>query len=103
MTEILSSHLGGVSGLTDAFQNSTAGSEAISGPSFSSVLSDALAGYREADHEGDMATLQLLTGRTDDLSNTLIAAKKAEIALSLTVAVRDKAIEAYKEIMNMQV
>jgi flagellar hook-basal body complex protein FliE len=50
-----------------------------------------------------LSTLELLTGNTDDLANTMISAQKSELAVNLTVAIRNKAIEAYKEIMNMQV
>ena len=71
--------------------------------SFASVLSDALDQYGQIDNEGDYTTLHLLTGSTDDLSSALISTEKAEIALNLTVAVRNKAVEAYKEIMNMQI
>lgn len=70
---------------------------------FARVLSEALEQYRQVDNGGDYATLDLLSGSTRDLSSALIATEKAEIALSLTVAVRNKAVEAYKEIMNMQV
>jgi hypothetical protein len=47
----------------------------------------------------------LIPGRSFDARQacTLIATEKAEISLNLTVAIRNKAIDAYKEIMNMQV
>lgn len=71
--------------------------------SFSDVLSRMLEQYNQVDNQGDLATLSLLSGGTDDLSGAMIATEKAEIALNLTVAVRNKAMDAYKEIMNMQV
>ncbi|MGI5935653.1 MAG: flagellar hook-basal body complex protein FliE [Oscillospiraceae bacterium] len=73
------------------------------GSDFASVLNNALDKYRELNTENDIATLDLLTGNTDNLSDMLIATKKAEIALNLTVQIRNKAMEAYKEVMNMQV
>jgi len=45
----------------------------------------------------------LLTGETDSIHTPVIAGQKAELALSLAVQVRNKVIEAYHEIMNMQV
>jgi flagellar hook-basal body complex protein FliE len=73
------------------------------GNDFASILSNAIENYRELNTESDIATLDLLAGNTDNLSDVLIATKKAEIALNLTVQIRNKAMQAYKEIMNMQV
>lgn len=71
--------------------------------SFASVLEDALEQVNEVDQESNYASLDLLAGKTDDLSDTMITMEKAELAIQLTAAVRNKAVEAYKEIMNMQV
>lgn len=71
--------------------------------SFSDVLSHMMEQYNQVDNQGDLATLSLLSGGTDDLSGAMISTEKAEIALNLTVAIRNKAMDAYKEIMNMQV
>lgn len=57
----------------------------------------------ETNKENNLLSLNLLSGNLDDLSSVMIASEKAEIALSLTVAIRNKAIEAYKDIMSMQV
>lgn len=70
---------------------------------FSKALMDALDKYKELDNKSDVSTLDLLTGNVEDSSSVMIASEKAEIALNLTVAIRNKAIDAYKEIMNMQV
>lgn len=89
----------GVSGAAPAAKPARSNSDT----SFSDALSDALDRYRQIDNEGDYATLNLLSGNTDDLSQAMIATEKSELALDFTVAVRNKAVEAYKEIMNMQV
>ncbi|NLT14804.1 MAG: flagellar hook-basal body complex protein FliE [Clostridiales bacterium] len=70
---------------------------------FKEVLYDAIDRFERVGDENAMSTLELLTGNTDDLANTMISAQKSEIAVNLTVAIRNKAVEAYKEIMNMQV
>ncbi len=41
-------------------------------------------------------------GLTENAHDLTIAQNKASTALTYTVAVRDKVLEAYKEIMNMQ-
>ncbi|SCX08531.1 flagellar hook-basal body complex protein FliE [Lachnospiraceae bacterium YSD2013] len=42
-------------------------------------------------------------GKTENAHDLMIALNKASTALQYTVAVRDKFMEAYKEIMNMQI
>jgi flagellar hook-basal body complex protein FliE len=98
----LSGILSGLDRVSRASQEKTNASE-DGGGSFADALADALEQYRAVDNAGDEATFALLSGGTEDLSDTLIATEKAELALNLTVAVRNKAVEAYKEIMNMQV
>lgn len=46
--------------------------------------------------------IKLALGETDSTHDLAIALQKASTALQYTVAVRDKFIEAYKELMNMQ-
>lgn len=46
--------------------------------------------------------IKLALGETDSTHDLAIALQKASTALQYTVAVRDKFIEAYKEIINMQ-
>ena len=42
-------------------------------------------------------------GKVDDIHKPIIAMEKASIALELLVQVRNKAVEAYQEIMRMQI
>jgi len=45
----------------------------------------------------------LLAGEVDDLAQVMINATKSEVALNLVVQVRNRVVEAYQEIMRMQV
>ncbi len=47
-------------------------------------------------------TQDAVLGRIDNLHDVMIAAEKARTAMNLTLEVRGKALEAYKEIMRMQ-
>lgn len=70
---------------------------------FQDILTDAMraAGEAEAaDHAGAQA---LLTGGVDDIAGVVIASQKADIALRLTVQIRNRIVEAYNEVMRMQV
>ena len=45
----------------------------------------------------------LAAGEVEDISQVVIAGQKAEIALQLTMQVRNRALSAYQELMRMQV
>jgi flagellar hook-basal body complex protein FliE len=71
--------------------------------SFSDVLKDAIQQSEDLNTQSNADTLNLLSGNTDDMAGLLMDAKKSELALNLTIAIRNKAVDAYKEIMNMQI
>ena len=51
----------------------------------------------------EAAQIEFALGKADNPHDMQIAAKKALTALQYTTAVRDKMLDAYKEIMNMQI
>ena len=53
--------------------------------------------------QADQSMLQANTGGPVDLHDVMISMEKADISLRLMVQVRNKAVDAYKEIMRMQV
>lgn len=71
--------------------------------SFTDILSEVIDNAKEAEKSAEAQNVALLTGETDDLHTPLIEAQKAELVLSLAVQVRNKVIEAYNEVMRMQV
>lgn len=80
------------------------GGEADSaGKSFADTLNTAIQNVNELQKSSDKAMQNLATGRTDNVADVMIAAEKADIALKLMVQVRNKMIDAYQEIMKMQV
>lgn len=54
-------------------------------------------------NKAESAEIQFALGLSKNTHDLQIAQEKANVALQYTVAVRDRAIEAYKEIMNMQI
>ncbi len=74
--------------------------------SFDSIFSNALQMVNETNdyqNSAESAEIQFALGESTSTHDLLIAQEKANIALSYTVAVRDKVLDAYKEIMNMQI
>jgi flagellar hook-basal body complex protein FliE len=69
------------------------------GNAFTQAL-DALQGTQNA---ADVLSQAAATGNLTDIHNYTIAATEAQLTTELTVAVRDRAVEAFNEIMRMQV
>jgi flagellar hook-basal body complex protein FliE len=46
---------------------------------------------------------QFLNGETEELHNTVLATQKAELQFEMFLQVRNKVVNAYQEIMKMQV
>ena len=74
-----------------------------SGPSFADTLKEAVNDVNQMQLNADKKIQELATGKTDDIAGVMIATEKADIALRAMVQVRNKIIDAYQEIMKMQV
>ncbi|MGI6147946.1 MAG: flagellar hook-basal body complex protein FliE [Firmicutes bacterium] len=73
-----------------------------SGPAFRDVLQNALRHVNELQLQSDVAYHKLITGEIE-FHDAMVIAEQANLALQLTMAIRSKIIEAYQEIMRMQV
>ena len=71
--------------------------------SFADTLKDAIGSVNDMQKSSDKAAQELATGRTDNVADVMIATEKADIALKLMVQVRNKIIDAYQDVMKMQV
>ena len=74
--------------------------------SFSSVLSSAMNMVSETNDRQNNAqsdAIRFALGQSENTPDLSTAQTKALTAIQYTVAVRDKMIDAYKEIMNMQI
>ena len=70
---------------------------------FSKFLGEMIEKVNSAQVESDKAVQQLVTGETKSLHEAMIAMEKAGIAFQATMTIRNKIIEAYQEVMKMQV
>lgn len=53
--------------------------------------------------EADQSIKDLVAGRTKNIHETMLQLQKADLSLKTMMQVRNKILEAYKEIMKMQV
>lgn len=70
--------------------------------SFSEYLSQALQDVQDLQDEASYSSTQLVLGQEEYLHNTVLALEKANLALQLTIQVRDKVVEAFQELMRIQ-
>lgn len=94
----LSSSLSRVSG--DALEGKTQSNTSID---FEEIVMEQIEKVNQAQVDSDSMTEDLVMGKTDDLHSVMIAAEEARIAMELAVQVRNKCVEAYKELNNMQI
>ncbi|MCC7353536.1 MAG: flagellar hook-basal body complex protein FliE [Anaerolineae bacterium] len=73
------------------------------GASFGDLMKGAVQQLNQVQNEADVAAMQVATGQGGDLHNALITVEEASLAFQLALQVRNKAIEAYQEVMRMQV
>ena len=91
--------IGGVSGATFGADDAPA---PAGGASFGAVLQDAMTGLSALGRDADAKSVQAMSGG-GNLTDVVMAVSKAEMALQASVAVRDKVISAYQDIMRMSV
>jgi flagellar hook-basal body complex protein FliE len=81
----------------------SAGVQAGEQADFRDMLMQALKNVSELEKQADSITGDFIAGKTDNIHSVLIAAEKASISLELIVEVRNKVLDAYSEIMRMQI
>jgi flagellar hook-basal body complex protein FliE len=83
----------------------TAGTTGASGASsaFGDLLVDGLDRLEAVQDKSDKLAVQAATGDLNDMHDYTVAATEASVTAQLTVAVRNRALEAFNEIMRMPI
>lgn len=69
---------------------------------FSDLLTDAVGEVNDLQDQAAAAVKGLMTGSGVDVHQAMIATEKASMAFELALAVRNKAVQAYQQVMGMQ-
>ncbi|HEX7098651.1 MAG TPA: flagellar hook-basal body complex protein FliE [Acidimicrobiia bacterium] len=72
-------------------------------PGFEEGLGNALQSLSDAEKYADAVATDIATGGSSSVHDLMIATSKASLSLELAVQVRNRALEAYQEIMRMQI
>jgi flagellar hook-basal body complex protein FliE len=78
--------------------------DAVSGPNtdFAGILSKGLEGVQTSQTKASDLAVQVANGTLQDPAQYTMASTEAALGLQLTMAIRNKAVEAFQEIMRMQ-
>ena len=71
--------------------------------SFADTLKNAVQSVNQISKEADIQIQKLATGENKNIAEVMISAEKASVAVKLLTQVRNKIIDAYQEVMKMQV
>jgi flagellar hook-basal body complex protein FliE len=71
------------------------------GEGFGKLLDEALAKVSRLDREANRSIAEMLEGKVD-VQEAMLAMQKVDLSMRLLMTVRNKVIDAYKEIMHMQ-
>ncbi len=78
------------------------GGDAAQGADFGKFLAQSLQGVVDSGKASDQASLDLVNGKAN-VVDVVTAISQTEIAMESMVAIRDKVISAYEEIMRMPI
>ena len=88
---------------TETLGNVTRTASETTKANFGELLKGSIENLNNVQNESDKMTNALASGKAQDLHNIMITAQKASITLETTVQFQQKAIDAYNEIMRMQI
>ena len=72
-------------------------------PSFKKVMNDLVKDVDQLHKAAEETTEKLVTGELEDVHQVVVAMEEAQTSFRLMMEIRNKMVEAYKEIMKMQV
>jgi len=91
----------GIAGVGDTQDAPAGAGSAVNG--FGKALMDAIDGLSQTQNAADDKSVQLAAGDPVDLHEVMLARETASLDFQLAVQVRNKLVEAYQDVMRMQV
>jgi len=72
------------------------------GSTFADILKGALQEVSAAQQTSEVEARNLMSGEATDMHTAILAVQKADVSFQMMMAVRSKLIDAYREVMRMQ-
>lgn len=94
-----------ITGITTSMPLRPADTSAVSTAKdgFADIIKSTIDQVNQAQNTGETAIQQLNTGSAESLHEVMIAVEEADISLKMLVQMRNKALQAYEEVMRMQI
>jgi flagellar hook-basal body complex protein FliE len=73
------------------------------GSDFSKIIQSTIGQAATAEYQSNKAIKELQSGQAKNLHEVMISVEKADISLKMLVQFRNKALQAYEEVMRMQI
>jgi flagellar hook-basal body complex protein FliE len=96
------SAVGGVTGVGPITPSTGVAATSGTDSDFAGMLSKGLESVQASQTNADNLAVQVANGTLTDPAQYTMAATEASLGLQLTMAIRNKAVEAFQEIMRMQ-
>jgi flagellar hook-basal body complex protein FliE len=77
--------------------------EAVGNKSFSEMINESIDKVNEIQLQADRGVKEMAAGRNKNIHETMLLLEKADMSFKLMMQVRNKVIDAYREIIRMQV
>lgn len=92
----------GAAGAAAAYRSATAPAATGAGEGFGGALKRAIEGAVESGRQADAASTGAMLGQVS-VTDTVLAVSQAEMALQTAVAMRDRVVSAYQDVMRMPI
>jgi flagellar hook-basal body complex protein FliE len=104
MTEKISNNLQGITqGLNDKASTSKVTLNDDSVPSFKDTLKTFLTDVNKMQNHADRSIERMVAGEITDVHQVMLAVEEANLSFNLMMEIRTKMVDAYQELLRMQV
>lgn len=80
----------------------TSASTGTTGAGFGNILTGAVENLQQVEQKADALAVRAVSGDLEDVHDYTIAASEAKLTMELTAAIRNKAVDAFNEVLRMQ-
>lgn len=101
----MTSPINGINNFSQALplQQTDTSSMSVAKRDFSEILKTTVDQVVQSQSKGDLAISQLNSGEAQNLHDVMIAVEQADLSLRMLVQLRNKGLEAYNEILKMNI
>ena len=90
-------------GVTSIREPALAGSRPVGSQKFQDALSEAVQRVEQFRQDANLEVERFLSGEGEDLHRVALQTQQAELAFEMFLQVRNKVVQAYQEVMRMQI